>query len=99
MNVHVAVPPPSDFVDTEAATNVVFDAGDVYARRLDIALELNAAASNDVIVAFGHDADTNGILERAEADLLVGWEGGVCIPRAWIHCRKSVHADWALWHC
>ena len=94
----VAVP-PSDFVDAEAATNVVFDAGDVYARRLDIALELNAAASNDVIVAFGHDADTNGVLERAEADLLVGWEGGVCIPRAWIHCWKSVHADWALWHC
>ena len=26
----VAVPPPSDIVDTEAATNVVFDAGDVY---------------------------------------------------------------------
>ena len=26
----VAVPPPSDFVDTEAATNVVFDAGDIY---------------------------------------------------------------------
>ena len=26
----VAVPPPSDFVDTEAVTNVVFDAGDIY---------------------------------------------------------------------
>ena len=30
----VAVPPPSDIVDTEAATNVVFDVGDVYARVL-----------------------------------------------------------------
>ena len=40
-----------DFVDTEAATNVVFDAGDAYARRLDLALELNAAASNSVVVA------------------------------------------------
>lgn len=47
----VAVPPPSDFVDTEAATNVVFDAGDVHVRRLDLALELNAAASNSVVVA------------------------------------------------
>ena len=28
----VAVPPPSDFVDTEAATNVVFDAGVVVSR-------------------------------------------------------------------
>ena len=40
-----------DFVDTEAATNVVFDAGDAYARRLDLSLELNAAASNSVVVA------------------------------------------------
>ncbi len=77
----VAVPPPSDFVDSEAVTNVVFDAGDVYARRLDLALELNAAASNNVIVAFGYDANTNGALERAEADILVGWEGGVWIWR------------------
>ena len=76
----VAVP-PSDFVDAEAATNVVFDAGDVYARRLDLTLELNAAASNNVIVAFGYDANTNGVLERAEADILVGWEGGVWIWR------------------
>ena len=82
----VAVPPPSDFVDTEAATNVVFDAGDVYARRLDLALELNAAASNDVIVAFGHDANTNGVLERAEADILVGWEGG-----AWFWRDRRAH--------
>ena len=72
----VAVPPPSDFVDAEAATNVVFDAGDIYARRLDFALELNAAASNNVIVAFGHDVNTNGVLERVEADLIVGWDGG-----------------------
>ncbi len=28
----VAVPSPSDFVDSEAATNVVFDAGDVVSR-------------------------------------------------------------------
>ena len=34
----VAAPPPSDFVDTEAVTNVVFDAGDVYARRLDLGI-------------------------------------------------------------
>ena len=77
----VAVPPPSDFVDTEAEINVVFDAGDAYARRFDLALELNAASSNDVIVAFGYDANTNGVLERAEADILVGWEGGVWIWR------------------
>ena len=73
----IAVPPPSDFVDTEAATNVVFDAGDVHVRRLDLALELNAAASNSVIVAWGFDANTNGVLERVEADVFVGWEGGV----------------------
>ena len=34
----VAVLPPSDFVDSEATTNVVFDAGDVYARRLDLGI-------------------------------------------------------------
>ena len=45
------MPPPSDFVDTEAETNVVFDAGDAYARRFDLSLELNATASNSVVVA------------------------------------------------
>ena len=34
----VAVPPPSDFVDTEAVTTVVFDADDVYARRHDLGI-------------------------------------------------------------
>ena len=83
----VAVPPPSDFVDTEAETNVVFDAGDAYARRFDLALELNAAASNSVVVAFGRDANTNGVLERAEADLLVGWDGGF-----WFWRDRRAHA-------
>ena len=73
---YVAATPPSDFVDTEAATNVAFHSGDGYARRFDLTLALNAAASNGVVVAFGSDANANGILERTETDLLVGWEGG-----------------------
>ena len=72
----VGVPSPSDFVDTEAATNVVIETGNVYVRRLDLTLALSAAASNSVEIAIGRDANTNGILDRVEADLLVGWEGG-----------------------
>ena len=79
------VPPPMPFHDTEASTNAMFHAGLSSDRQFNLSLELNAAASNCVEIAFGRDEDGNGILSREESDMLLGWDAG-----AWIlHDRRS----------
>ncbi len=72
----VAAPDVSTYADTEAATNVFFSAGDADARLFSLSLELDATESNNVCVAFGRDANDNGVLEREEADAVVGWDSG-----------------------
>lgn len=72
----VAVPNVSTYADTEAVTNVFFNAGDADARLFSLSLELDATESNNVCVAFGRDANENGVLERDEADAVVGWDSG-----------------------
>ena len=66
----------SPYADTEATTNVVFNAGDSDDRLFRLALELNATADNNVSVLFGTDANANGVLEREEADAVIGWDSG-----------------------
>ena len=72
----VVVPslPPSDFADTEIVTNVPFSAGGAHDREFILSIALAASASNDVEVALGVDADANGMLDRTEVDLVVGWD-------------------------
>ncbi|MCQ2395683.1 MAG: hypothetical protein MJ249_15490 [Kiritimatiellae bacterium] len=67
---------PSSFVDTETVTNVLFNAGVDGVRRFCLSIELEASISNNVEVAFGRDVNTNGVLDRFEADLKVGWDAG-----------------------
>ena len=67
---------PSQHADTEATTNVVFCAGDSDDRLFRLSLELNATADNNVSVVFGTDANANGVLDREEADAIVGWDSG-----------------------
>lgn len=50
----------SMYADTEATTNVVFNAGDADDRLFRLSLELNATADNNVSVLFGTDANANG---------------------------------------
>lgn len=71
--------------DTEASTNVVFDAGNNDGRIFNLSIQLNATASNNVVVAIGRDTDENGVLDRMEEDLLVGWDAG----RWFYHDRVS----------
>lgn len=66
----------SMYADTEATTNVVFNAGDADDRLFRLSLELNATADNNVSVVFGTDANANGVLEREETDAVVGWDSG-----------------------
>ena len=69
-------PKLSLYADTESTTNVVFWAGDTDDRLFRLSLELNATADNNVSVVFGTDANANGVLDREEADSVVGWDSG-----------------------
>ena len=66
----------SPFDDTETSTNVVFDTGSSNVREFRLLVELNADISNTVQIAFGVDADENGVLEWEETDFLLGWRCG-----------------------
>lgn len=68
--------PESEWDDTEVVTNSALPAVRADSRVFAFSLELDATASNNVEVAFGRDADHDGVLSRAEADLLVGWDCG-----------------------
>ena len=73
-----AVPemPEAEWDDTEVVTNAALPAARADSRVFAFSLELDATASNNVEVAFGRDADHDGVLSRAEADMLVGWDCG-----------------------
>ena len=73
-----AVPemPEAEWDDTEVVTNAALPAARADSRVFAFTLELDATASNNVEVAFGRDADHDGVLSRAEADMLVGWDCG-----------------------
>ena len=70
------VPQLGDALDTESVTNVVFNAGGEDARLFRLVVELRAADSNSVDIAFGCDRDGNGVLARHETDVVIGWDSG-----------------------
>ena len=73
----INAPEPSEYVDSEAATNIVFYAGNEWSRTFNLAIELNqATTSNNIEVAFGTDANTNNVLDRVEVDAIIGWDSG-----------------------
>ena len=78
----------SSYADTESTTNVVFNAGDTDDRIFRLSLELNATADNNVSVVFGTDANANGVLDREEADAVVGWDSG-----AWFYRDRVTGAE------
>ena len=73
-----AVPemPEAEWDDTEVVTNAVLPTARADSRVFAFSLEVDATASNNVDVAFGRDADHDGVLSRGEADMLVGWDCG-----------------------
>ena len=84
----VVAPNASTYADTEAVTNVAFNAGDKNDRLFNLTLELDATVSNNVSVAFGCDVNENGLLEREEADAVVGWDSG-----AWFYQDRRAHVE------
>jgi len=68
--------PEAAYADTEAVTNIAFDAGVAGNNVFALSLALDASPSNNVEVAFGCDADGNGTLEDSEAAFAIGWDCG-----------------------
>lgn len=68
--------PAWDCLDTEVSTNAAFVVGGPDNRYLMFELELYATPSNNVQVAFGRDADDDGVLSGSETALIVGWDCG-----------------------
>ena len=82
----IEVPPaaPPEFADTEVSTNIPFSASDARFRGIEMRFSLDGgAASNCIQVAFGRDADGDGVLRVDEADTVYGWRNGRC-------CAESV---------
>ena len=68
--------PRSAFADTEAATNVPVAFGQQGVRNFCFGLAFAGTASNNVQLAFGRDADADGVLAAAETDLTFAWDCG-----------------------
>ena len=74
----IEVPPPAmpEYADTEVTTNIPSNVAGGHVRLVELAFALDGCASNCVQVAFGHDADGDGVLGFGETDTLYGWRNG-----------------------
>ena len=68
--------PAWEFADTEVSTNVPFAFPQANVKHLLLSLELAGTPSNNVEVALGRDANTNGVLEVGETGFEIGWDCG-----------------------
>ena len=78
----IVVPPAPtpEFADTEGSTNMPFSASEANAREVVLRFTLSdGAVSNCILVAFGRDANGDGILGVDEQETLFGWRNGRCI--------------------
>ena len=65
-----------EFADTEVSTNVPFAFPQANVKHFFLSMELAGTPSNNVQVAFGRDANTNGVLEVEESGFAIGWDCG-----------------------
>ena len=66
----------SPYADTEVSTNVVIQTGRTDVRDVKIRLQLDGTPTNNLEIAFGCDANTNGVLGVSEIETVYGWRGG-----------------------
>ena len=74
----VVVPslPVSQFADTEVSTNIVLHGCRTDTWKVDLHIQLAGTPTNNLEVAFGRDANTNGVLDVEEIETMYGWRGG-----------------------
>ena len=66
--------PVSPYADTEVSTNIPVNKADIgYS---DLNFRLNGTPTNNLELAFGTDANTNGVLDAEEVETRFGWRGG-----------------------
>jgi len=68
--------PPAAYADCEVSTNLMFNTGDADRRFLTIDLQVNGTPTNALHVAFGVDANADGLLAPEETQFRLGWECG-----------------------
>ena len=68
--------PVSQYADTEVATNVVVQSSRTDVREVKLHIQFEGTPTNDLEVAFGRDANANGILDISEIETVYGWRGG-----------------------
>lgn len=72
----VSVPtmPVSPFADTEVSTNIPINKADI--SYSDLNFRFDGTPTNNLELAFGTDANTNGVLEAEEVGARFGWRAG-----------------------
>ena len=84
--------PPVVYADTEVSTNVEISAWQRGAAKFYFSLTCIVTPSNNVEVAFGVDADGDGVLAAAETDLVVGWDCGAWFVRHGVDGERFTEA-------
>ena len=89
--------PPVTHADTEVMTNVPFTVALDVSGRFAFDLSCRATPSNNVEVAFGTDANGDGVLEPEETDRVVGWDCGSWFTRKGADgaCRMK-NGEWKM---
>lgn len=68
--------PTVEHVDTEVTTNITITAWQSRVAKFTFSLSCLSTPSNNVEVAFGTDADADGVLDPGETEMVVGWDCG-----------------------
>ena len=66
----------SEFADTEVSTNIAIRTGRAVSREVEIHIQLAGTPTNCLEVAFGRDANANGVLDAEETETVYGWRAG-----------------------
>ena len=72
----VPTQPVSPYLDTEVSTNFALHAGRTDTWGFDLRIQIAGTPTNDLEVACGVEANTNGVLEIEEIETVYGWRGG-----------------------
>ena len=70
----VPTQPLSPYLDTEVSTNVPINKADI--SYSDLNFRFDGTPTNNLELAFGTDANTNGVLDAEEAGVRFGWRAG-----------------------
>ena len=68
--------PRSAFADTEVSTNCPFSFASPFVVDFRLTMEFDSTPSNNVQIAFGRDADADGVLSADETGMIVAWDCG-----------------------